>query len=143
MGDVEFPITNKAQVEEICSHLGRSQIKEFGRSFIYNAAALFGMSHAADYKFGEDELSSVMTNIKKEMDKKKWEITQNLFEKQLQNDESIIKSMNELLITLQQQSDYYDSIFEPQIERLTLLDNFRMYLLLTIVFVLITFINWK
>ena len=55
----------------------------------------------------------------------------------------MIKVMNQILINLQQQSDYYDSIYEPQFQTINLLDNFRIVLLFTIIFVLITFINWK
>ena len=144
MGDVEFPINyNTEQVSDICRHMTRSQIKEFGRSFIHNTAMLFGMGHAADYKFGKGDLILLMTNMKKDMEKKKWEITQNLFQKQYETDRAIIQSMNELLITLQQHSNYYDSIFEPQFQRINLLDNFRLSLLLFIIFVLITFIDWK
>tara|TARA_Y100001972_G_scaffold110588_1_gene142476 strand:+ start:1253 stop:1690 length:438 start_codon:yes stop_codon:yes gene_type:complete len=143
-GSVSFPVNyNTSVINEICDGDGRFKLKEFGRSLIHNGAMLFGMGHVADYKFGKNELQIHMENMKKDMEKKKWEITMNLFEKQLQTEESMISVMNEVIILLQQQGDYYDSIFDPQFQSINLLDNFRIILLLSIVFILITFINWK
>lgn len=142
--DVNFPIEyNKEVIDSFCGNTSDLRIKEFGRSLIHNAAMLVGMSHAVDYKFGKNELQIKMINMKKDMDKKKWEITQNLFKKQLKTDKKMIELVNEILIMLHQQSDYYDSIFNPEFQQLSLIDNFRLVLVLVIVFVLITFISWK
>ena len=142
-GDVIFPINyNTAKVQSVCDNPG-SMAQEFTRSLIHNMAMLFGMGHAADYQFGKGELDIIMDNMNKDMEKKKWEITQNLFKKQLQTEKSMIDVMNEVLITLQQQSDYYNSLYEPQFEEINMLDNFRISLLFTIIFVLVALINWK
>ena len=142
--DVNFPIEyNKAVIDSFCGSTSDLRVKEFGRSLIHNASMLVGMSHAVDYKFGKNELQIKMINMKKDMDKKKWEITQNLFKKQLKTDKKMIELVNEILIMLHQQSDYYDSIFNPEFQQLSLIDNFRLVLVLVIVFVLITFISWK
>lgn len=141
--DVIFPINyDTSKVDSICDNPG-STVKEFGRSFIHNIAMVFGMGHAADYKFGKGDIEQLVTNIQKDMEQKKWEVTTNLFTKQIESEEVMIKVMNQILINLQQQSDYYDSIYEPQFQTINLLDNFRIVLLFTIIFVLITFINWK
>tara|TARA_Y100000591_G_scaffold203084_3_gene175763 strand:- start:759 stop:1199 length:441 start_codon:yes stop_codon:yes gene_type:complete len=144
-GNVNFPINyDKAVINDLCdSEGGNTRVKEFGRSFIHNAAMLFGMGHAADYKFGKSEIQLKMENMAKDIEKKKWEITTNLFQKQLDTDIAIKSVINEILITIQQQSDYYDSLFEPQFQTLNLIDNFRLILLLSIIFVLIALINWK
>lgn len=142
--DVNFPIEyDKAVIDSFCGNTTNLRVKEFGRSLIHNSAMLVGMSHAVDYKFGKNELQKKMINMKKDLDKKKWEITQNLFKKQLESEEKMIELVNEILISLHQQGDYYDSIFKPQFQRLNLLDNFRLVLILVIIFILITFISWK
>jgi hypothetical protein len=142
-GEVIFPINyNTSKVDTICDNPG-SVAKEFGRSLIHNMAMVFGMGHAADYKFGKGDIDRRMENMQKDMEMKKWEITTNLFTKQIKTEGEMIKVMNQILINLQQQSDYYKSIYEPQFETINLLDNFRIMLLFTIIFVLITFINWK
>ena len=69
-GDVIFPINyNTAKIQSICDNPG-SKGKEFVRSLIHNMAMLFGMGHAADYKFGKGELDIMMENMHKDMEKR-------------------------------------------------------------------------
>ena len=143
--DIQFPINyNKAVIDDMCKNQSsRTRIKEFGRSLIQNGAMLFGMGHASSYMFGKGDVQQKIANMHKEMEKKKWEITQKLFEKQIKTEESMIKVFNEILLLIGQQSSYYKSIFDPQIQTINLLDQFRIVLLLSIIFVLIAFIDWK
>jgi hypothetical protein len=140
MGDVTFPVNyNKTKIDNMC----KGQAKEFGRSLIQNTANIFGLGHAASYKFGQSELESEMINMQKDMEKKKWEITVDLVEKEQKLEENMIILMNDILVRLQEQSSYYKSIFDPQFEDIGILDHFRILLLFNIVFVLVVFINWK
>lgn len=143
--DIQFPINyNQAVIDDMCKHQSsRTRIKEFGRSFIQNAAMLFGMGHASSYMFGKGDLDQKIENMSKDMEQKKWEITQQLFEKQMKSEENMIEVFNEILLLIGQQSSYYESIFDPQIQTINLLDQFRIILLLSIIYVLIAFIDWK
>ena len=47
---------------------------------------VFGMGHHGDYKFGKGDIEQLVTNIQKDMEQKKWEVTTNLFTKQIESE---------------------------------------------------------
>ena len=132
--DVIFPINyNESKITQSCN----SQVQEFGRSLFQNMANIFGVGHAASYLTGKSDLEIEIENMQKDIEKKKWEVTNDLIKKEQELEQTDIEVLNQILVNLQQQNSYYDSIFDPQFQQINLLDSFRLVLLFSIILVLI------
>ena len=116
----------------------------FGRSLGKNLASLFGFGHAVEYnKYGDTDINNLQKSITDKIDKQKWEVIQTIFNDDIAKTDEEIKELNNLLQLVDDQIYYFENIYDPQFEDIDMMDNFRIVLLFTIIFVLIVFIDWK
>jgi hypothetical protein len=116
----------------------------FGRSLGKNFASLFGFGHAVDYNnYGDTDITNLHQDISNKIEKQKWNVIQTIFDDDIKKDDAQIQELNNLLQLVDDQVYYFENIYDPQFADIDMIDNFRITLLFTIIFVLITFIDWK